>query len=99
MQNQPTKLRIAHFPQIPCDPFYVDVSSIEDAYEKMKMLADYDAFQYEKRIKPDYANMTLLEEYDENEAEWMSWSIETDDMYFDDVYDYMSYMAEQNEQN
>ena len=39
------KLKVLHYPQIPCTPFEVKVSSIEEAVKTMKTLADYDLFQ------------------------------------------------------
>lgn len=56
------KLRVSHFPQVPCKEFNVEVSSIEEAKKIMDVLAEYDLFQYENRIKGDYANMTVFEE-------------------------------------
>lgn len=31
------------------------------------------SFSIKKRIKPDYSNATVLEQYDESEGEWVSW--------------------------
>lgn len=70
------KLRIAHFPQVPCKPFIVEVKTLAEAKLVSDTLANYDLFQYENKIKPDYANATVLEEYDEEEQEWISWSDE-----------------------
>lgn len=67
------KLRVSHFPQIPCKPFIVEVKDLCEAKKIFDILADYDLFQYENKIKPDYANMTVLEEFDEDEQEWVSW--------------------------
>ncbi|WP_368074367.1 hypothetical protein [Brevibacillus laterosporus] len=35
-------------------------------------LADYDLFQYDNNIKPDYANATVVVYWDEEEQEWLS---------------------------
>lgn len=70
------KLRIKHYPQIQCKPFIVEVNSLEEAKKISDTLAYYDLFQYENKIKPDYSNMTILEEYDEKEKEWLSWEDE-----------------------
>lgn len=67
------KLRISHFPQIPCKPFIVEVKSLEEAKLISDTLANYDLFQYENNIKPDYCNGTVLEEWDEDEQEWLDW--------------------------
>lgn len=70
------KLRIKHYPQIPCKPFIVEVNSLGEAKKISDTLAYYDLFQYKNKIKPDYSNMTILEEYDEKEKEWLSWEDE-----------------------
>jgi len=51
------KLRVSHFPQVPCKAFHVDVNSIEEAMKIKNILANYDLFQYNNRIKPDYCKM------------------------------------------
>lgn len=58
------KLRVCHYPQIPMKPFYVYVDSVEEAWKVANILANYDTFQYENNIKPDYSNMSGLEYYD-----------------------------------
>jgi hypothetical protein len=67
------KLRVAHYPQIPCKPFTVEVNALEEALLLFNVLADYDLFQYNNRIKPDYSNATTLEYWDEDEKEWLTW--------------------------
>lgn len=67
------KLRVVHFPQIPCRGFIVKVESLEEAKKVMDVLANYDLFQYEECIKGDYANSTILEEWDKYELEWIEW--------------------------
>lgn len=50
------KLRVSHFPQVPCKPFIVSVDSLKEAKKIFDVLANYDIFQFENRIKPDYCN-------------------------------------------
>lgn len=78
------KLRVWHIPQVPCKAFHVHVDSPEEAVKIMDMLAMYDLFQYENRIKPDYCNAQGLEEFDEEEQEWLEW-------YSDDGMDIKEY--------
>lgn len=80
------KLRVAHYPQIPCKPFIVEVESLKEAKKMYDTLANYDLFQFNNRIKPDYANMTVIEEFDEEELEWMSWI--DDETGIDDISEY-----------
>lgn len=86
------KLRVSHFPQIPCKPFIVDVNNLEEARLIYNTLANYDLFQYENRIKPDYANATVVEEFDEEEQEWISWS--DDETGIDDINEYFEFLKE-----
>jgi len=41
--------------------FRVDVDSVDEGVKLMTVLADYDAFQYDNNIKPDYSNIGGLE--------------------------------------
>ena len=87
------ELRVCHYPQIPCKPFITVVSSLEQAKFLYDVLANYDLFQYKNKIKPDYANMTVIEQridkLNKEEQEWESWydeETETDDIneYFEE---------------
>jgi hypothetical protein len=81
------KLRVCHFPQIPCKPFIVSVKDLEEAKKIFDVLADYDLFQFKNKIKPDYANATVLEEWDEEEQDWLSWYDEETGLDFDQYWD------------
>ena len=50
------QLQVWWIPQVPGQPFEVNVSSLAEGVKIMEVLADYDRFQFENRIKPDYAN-------------------------------------------
>lgn len=78
------KLRVWHIPQTPCKAFHVDVSSLEEAIKILNTLADYDLFQLENNIKPDYSSCQGLEEWDDAEKEWVEW-------YSDDGFDIREY--------
>jgi len=86
------QLRVLHFPQVPCDPFKVSVESLDEAKKVMDMLADYDLFQFEHKIKPDYANTTILEELDEVHREWVCWGDEETGI--TDLDEYLEHMKE-----
>ncbi|MEE8308397.1 MAG: hypothetical protein V3R81_14105 [Gammaproteobacteria bacterium] len=49
-------LRVWWIPQVPMEPFEVLVSSIAEGRKIIDVLADYDIFQFEKNVKPDYCN-------------------------------------------
>lgn len=89
------KLRVQHFPQIPCEPFLVEVSSLEEAKKISDTLAFYDLFQFHNKIKPDYCNATVVQEWDEEEGEWWDWSDEETGI--DDINEYFKALAEAKE--
>ena len=63
-------LRVWHCPQVPMKPFFVTVDSLEEAIKVLDILTDYDLFQYENKVKPDYCSAQGLEEYDPVPEEW-----------------------------
>jgi len=70
-------LRVWWIPQIPMDGFHIDISTIEEGVKIMNVLADYDKFQFDNNIKPDYCNAGGIERYDadngDGENGWCSW--------------------------
>lgn len=86
------RLRVCHFPQIPCKPFIVEVQDIEQSKLLCDVLANYDLFQFDNRIKPDYANMTVVEQWNEEDQEQEAWYDE--DTGIDDIHDYYYHLTE-----
>ena len=84
------KLRVWWIPQVPMNPFYVDVKTLEEADLLLTTLAEYDKFQYENRVKPDYSNAGGLQVWDDNLEEdedgekWTDWCDEDSGMEFDE---------------
>ena len=72
-------LRIWWIPQVPSESFEVDVASVEEAVKLLKILADYDAFQFEHHTKPDYSNAGGLQRWCDSSYEgkdtsdWEDW--------------------------
>lgn len=64
-------LRVWHIPQIPGKPFLVPVANIVEGKLLLDALAHYDLFQFENRIKPDYANGGVLNVFED--GEWTDW--------------------------
>lgn len=71
------KLKVWHIPQVPMKAFEVEVETVEDAKLLLDTLANYDLFQFENNIKPDYSNASGLVYYDEEEQDWLDWEDET----------------------
>lgn len=99
------KLRVWHIPQIPMKPFIVEVGSLGEAVNMLNTLANYDLFQYENNIKPDYCNINGLQMWDESltnedleemelDDKWVDWWAENDDGdYFEDPEEYLEYLG------
>ncbi|QWU14279.1 hypothetical protein SAMN04487895_101576 [Paenibacillus sophorae] len=87
------KLRIVHYPQIGAKPFEVEAGNLQEARLLYNTLADYDLFHYENRIKPDYANTTVVEEWSEEDKEWVGWS--DDKTGIDDINEYFEFIKEE----
>lgn len=90
--SENSKLRVWWIPQVGAtgEPFYVPVQSVEEGKKVMDILAAYDAFQLQNRIKPDYCNVGGLQIYNPEIADYEDWYLETEDDYFEDVDEYIS---------
>ncbi len=66
------KYRIWWIPRVPGKPFHTEVSSVIEGVEIMRILADYDKFQFDNHIKPDYCNAGGLQML-EADGEWCDW--------------------------
>lgn len=67
-------LKVWWIPQIPGTPFEVPVRSLEEAAFLITTLADYDLFQLEQNIKPDYSNVGGLMRFEN--GEWFDYENE-----------------------
>jgi hypothetical protein len=89
------KLQVWWIPQIPMEAFTVSVASVTEGVKILQVLADYDAFQFEHNVKPDYSNVGGLQQWDEGSngeglPGWVDW-------YSDDGEDLDEYMDRINE--
>lgn len=64
------KFKVWHIPQLPGEPFEVPADTLEEAVKIQDVLAYYDLFQYDNNIKPDYANMSGVSQWDVDDQEW-----------------------------
>ena len=67
------KMPVWWIPQAPMKPFTVDISSVEEGAKILDVLADYDKFQFENKLKPDYCNAGGIRVWDEVDNEWADW--------------------------
>ena len=70
-------LRVWWIPQVPGQRFFAPVADLTQAKLLLTTLAHYDLFQFENRIKPDYANAGGLEVFED--GEWSEWHTEDGD--------------------
>lgn len=65
------QLRVWWIPQIPGKPFHVSVKDPKEAQLILRTLGQYDQFQLEHNIKPDYSNAGGLDVFED--GEWCEW--------------------------
>lgn len=61
--HKPGDLQVWWVPQVPMKAFRVAVSSVEMGAKLLDVLADYDAFQFKHKVKPDYCNAGGLQRW------------------------------------
>lgn len=64
------EIKVWWIPQVPGKPFEVTVPDLDTAILMCNALADYDTFQYENRIKPDYSNAGGIQYRLEGDDDW-----------------------------
>jgi hypothetical protein len=68
------ELQVWWIPQAPAKPFTIPVKSIREGKLLLSALANYDLFQFENNIKPDYCNAGGLSVMED--GEWCDWESE-----------------------
>ena len=97
MQKVTNKLRVLHYPQVPCTPFFVDVNNEEQALLISETLANQHLFLYDNNFIPDYSNMISVVMWDENSdgegnPDWVDYYNEEEGMEFDEFVE--TYLSE-----
>jgi hypothetical protein len=79
-------LKVWWIPQIPGKAFEVPVVSVDEAKKLLNVLGEYDAFQFNNRIKGDYCNAGGLVVYEieridgmDHRGDWVDWTNEDGD--------------------
>ena len=73
------QMKVWWVPQVPMKSFEVPVSSVAEGVKIMDVLADYDKFQLDNNIKPDYCNAGGIMVFDPTdntdgpEGSWVDW--------------------------
>lgn len=92
------QLKVWHIPQVPMKPFEVFVDSVEKGVKVMNILADYDIFQFENKVKPDYSNaqgLMVLVNVVNGIPEWEDWYDEETGI--DDPEEYLEYCKQRDQ--
>ena len=84
MKNTKNKLRVLHYPQIPCEPFFVDVKDEEQALLVKETLADQHLYLYDNNFIPDYSNIIMVVMWDDVEKDWVDYYNEFENMEFEE---------------
>ncbi|MBH9579747.1 hypothetical protein [Inhella proteolytica] len=61
--HKPGDLRVWWVPQVPMKAFYAPVDSVAMGAKLLEVLANYDIFQFENNVKPDYCNAGGLQRW------------------------------------
>ena len=60
----------------------------------MDILAEYDVYQYNNRIRTDFANTGGVEMWNEEDQEWEDWFYDEENSYYDNVDQYCEEKSE-----
>ena len=90
MKNVPNKLRVLHYPQVPCKLFFVDVKDEEQAFVVAEALANQHLFLYKEGIIPDYSNSIHVVMWDEDadgdgNADWVDYYNDEENMDWNEI--------------
>lgn len=77
-------MRVWWIPQLPMEAFHFPVETVDEAILLLEALAEYDLFQLEHSVKPDFSNVGGLETFDGEE--WSEFYDE-DGMSVDEIRD------------
>lgn len=67
-----TKMRM-YFHILGTEPYYKEVSSVKEAKIIIDTIADFVNAKVDEGVFPDHCSTAGLQEYDEEEKEWMDW--------------------------
>lgn len=85
------KLRVLHFPQVPCKPFIVEVKDEYEAKKIIKVLAEQHLWLFNNNFIPDYSNIITVEMWendldpDENGEKWCDYWNDDECMDWDEI--------------
>jgi hypothetical protein len=95
MKNVPNKLRVLHYPQVPCKPYIVEVADELQAYFTINLLAKQHLFLFDNNFIPDYSNILLVQMWEESLdhdgdllGDWVDYYNEEEGMDWEEIEQY-----------
>ncbi len=88
MKNVTNKLRVHHYPQVPCNPFIVDVADEQEAKKIMDVLAEQHLFLFANNIIPDYSNaitLVMWEDDPDGSGDWVDYWNDEEGMEWEEI--------------
>lgn len=82
------RLRVVHYPKMPCNPFYYEVADVIQAYVVKDALAEQSLFLEKEGIVTDYSNAIYVQEAN-GFGGWVDYYNEEHDMDFDEYCVYL----------
>ena len=82
MKQTNNKLRVIHYPNIPCEFFFVEVKDEDEALLIKETLADQHLFLFDNGFIPDYTNHISVQMM--NNGVWVEYCNEFSELEFDD---------------
>ncbi len=84
------RLQVWHYPQVPCEPFIVDVKDEYEAVKIINTLADQHIWLLQNKLIPDYSNTFEVVMFDVKEQDWAVYFNEEEGLTweeFEEVYE------------
>ena len=67
------KFQVWYCPQMPMKAFEVETSNALEAEKILGVLEDFSLFEFENRVKPDYADVGGIQVWDEEGRGWVDY--------------------------
>lgn len=78
------RLQVWHYPQLPCEPFQVDVLDEHEAIKTINTLADQHNWLFKNKFIPDFCNSFLVVMWNPCHNEWIEYYNEEEQMNWED---------------
>lgn len=68
-----SRFKAWYIPQIPMKAFEVERDTAAEAKAALDLITDFSIFEYDNKIKPDYADVGGVMEWDDAESDWIDY--------------------------